>query len=451
MGAPPVLVAPSQLASSASLAAPAQSWPDAAWWRSYGDSELDGLIEEGLADSPTLAVASARLLQAEAALGFSRSASRPSVGAEGSVGVVRQSANALGLPEQYEGLVPTDWNEQGRIAASFNYQLDFFGRNRAAIAAALSEVEAARAEEAAAKLHLSAAIASAYADFVRLSAERAAAAQIVELRQDSEDLVRQRVESGLEHDGQLAQARSETASARGQVEALDGAILRARHALAALLGQGPDRGLAITAPETITLHAQGLPEDAGIALIGRRPDIVAARARAEAAERGIDVARADFYPSINLTALVGLQSIGLDDLAAGDSRFGVAGPAISLPIFSGGRLESAYRGSHARFDEAVALYDQTLVDALREVADVLSDQNALAAELEQSRLALDAAEDAYRVARQRYQGGLSSYIDVLTIENRLVVQRLEVTRLESRAFSLDVALVRALGGGFTEA
>jgi NodT family efflux transporter outer membrane factor (OMF) lipoprotein len=444
----PSLVAQADLASSASFAAPVQAWPDEAWWTAYGDPQLNDLVAEGLVGSPTLTIAAARVRQAEAALGQSRSTLLPSVNADASVGGVQRSANAMGLPDQFTSLVDTDWNEEARVGVSLNYQLDFFGRNRASIAAATSQVEAARAEAASARLQLSTAIAQTYSEFARFTAERRAAAHIVELREGSERLVRQRLEAGLEHEGQLAQARAETAAARSVVAEIDGAVLRTRHGLAALLGQGPDRGLAIAAPETVTLNAFGLPADAGVGLVGRRPDIVAARARVEAAARRIDVARADFYPNINLVALVGLQSIGLDTLSSAGSSFGQVGPAISLPIFSAGRLENAYRGTHAQYVEAVALYNQTVIDALRDVADTISDQTSLDAQLVASRQGVAAAEDAYRVARQRYESGLSTYIDVLTIENRLVEQRLHLTRLESRAFTLDVALVRALGGGF---
>ncbi len=444
----PHLVAPTDLASSASFEAPTQAWPEEAWWRVYGDRQLDALVSEGLSGSPSLTIAAARVRQAEAALGQSRSTLLPSVNAEGSVGSVQRSANAMGLPDQFTPLIDTDWNDEARVGASLTYQLDFFGRNRASIAAATSQVEVARAEDAAARLQLSTAIAQTYAEFAKLSAERRAAARIIELREGSERLVRQRLDAGLEHEGQLAQARAETAAARSVVAEIDGAILRSRHALAALLGRGPDRGLAILAPKEITLNAFGLPADAGVALVGRRPDIVAARARVEAMARRIDVARADFYPNINLTALVGLQTIGLDTLSSADSRFGQVGPAISLPIFSAGRLENAYRGAHAQYDEAVGLYNHTIIDALRDVADVLSDQRSLQAQLAASREGVAAAEDAYRVARNRYEQGLSTYIDVLTIENRLVEQRLHLTQLESRAFTLDVALVRTLGGGF---
>lgn len=128
-----------------------------------------------------------------------------------------------------------------------------------------------------------------------------------------------------------------------------------------------------------------------------------------------------------------------------------AGPAISLPIFSGGRLEGAYRGARAEYDEAVALYDQTLTDALRETADAVADRRALEAQLVETRAAVAASEGAYRLARERYRGGLASYIDTLSVENGLVARRRALTRLEAQAFALDVALVRALGGGFRAA
>ena len=127
---------------------------------------------------------------------------------------------------------------------------------------------------------------------------------------------------------------------------------------------------------------------------------------------------------------------------------GQIGPAISLPIFDGGRIEGAYRGARAQYDEAVATYDQTLTTALREVADALANQRELANELAHSRAALRASEDAYRVTQQRYSAGLSRYLEVLTSEDTLVTQRRAVADLQARAFVQDVALVRALGGGF---
>jgi outer membrane protein TolC len=160
------------------------------------------------------------------------------------------------------------------------------------------------------------------------------------------------------------------------------------------------------------------------------------------------VAKADFYPNIDLTAEIGLQSLGIGSLIKASSVFGAVGPAISLPIFKGGQLEGAYRGARAEYDAAVANYDAAVTQALHDVADVAASQRALGSRLSKSREALASAEGAYRIVQNRYLGGLSTYLEVLTAEDSLIASRQTVADLETRAFALDVALVRALGGGF---
>jgi len=175
---------------------------------------------------------------------------------------------------------------------------------------------------------------------------------------------------------------------------------------------------------------------------------LASRLRAEAASQRIDVARGDFYPNINLSAVIGLQSFGLDALTRSGSDFGSIGPAISLPIFTGGLLEGAYRGARAEYDVSVAAYDAAVTQALHDVADVVVSERALAQRLSKTREALAASEDAYRIIDMRYRGGLSTYLEVLSVEESLIANQQAVADLEMRAFALDVALVRALGGGF---
>ncbi|MCI3135285.1 TolC family protein, partial [Phenylobacterium aquaticum] len=180
----------------------------------------------------------------------------------------------------------------------------------------------------------------------------------------------------------------------------------------------------------------------------RRPDLRAARLRAEAAGKRIAVARAGFYPNINLAAYLGVQSLGLDMLTKSGSDIGQVGAAFSLPIFEGGRLRAGYRGARADYDAAVAAYDQTLIQALNEVADAAAGERALETRLTAAREALEAGEAAYRIARQRYEGGLSTYLTLLTAEDAVIAQRRAVAQLEARALTLDASLVRALGGGF---
>jgi NodT family efflux transporter outer membrane factor (OMF) lipoprotein len=444
------MLQPTSLENPQTFAAPEGKWPSDRWWDAYNDPQLSALIEEGLAKSPTLEVAAARVSAAQAQAQATGAATLPTITGDATAGYTRQSLNA-GFPDQFKPLLPHGWNDAGSASLQLQYQLDFFGRNRAALAAATSQADAAAADEAAARLQISTGIAVAYADLRRLIADRSALSSIVDLRTNSAQLVRQRFQAGLENQGQAAQADSEVASARADLAAIDGQIARARNEIAALMGEGPDRGLAINDPTSPQLAPLALPPTLGADLIGRRPDIVAARARAQAAAQRINVARADFYPDINLSALVGVQSLGLNLLTQGDSRYGTVGPAISLPIFEGGRLEGQYRGAHAEYEEAVATYNQTLVNALRDVANALADRRALDAQITQAHAALASAEQSYSVARQRYDAGLSTYIDVLTVENSLVAQRRNVADLEAQAFSVDVELARALGGGFAAA
>lgn len=160
------------------------------------------------------------------------------------------------------------------------------------------------------------------------------------------------------------------------------------------------------------------------------------------------MARAGFYPNVNLAAFIGVQSLGLGNLTSSGSDIGQAGAAISLPIFEGGRLKGAYRGARAEYDAAVAAYDRTLVQALQEVADAAAGQRALQSRLAAARDSLASGERAYRVARLRYEGGLTSYLTLLTAEDAVIAQRRAVAQLEARALLLDASLVRALGGGF---
>ncbi|MDI1295595.1 MAG: efflux transporter outer membrane subunit, partial [bacterium] len=292
------------------------------------------------------------------------------------------------------------------------------------------------------------AIADAYADLARLYAARDISQGALDIRTATNKLVSDRLNSGLDTRGDLRQAEAGVSAARSDLAAADEAIGLRRNQIAALMGAGPDRGLAITPPTLAGLNAHELPASVTTDLVGRRPDVAAARAQVEAAASRIKVARADFFPAISLSGLIGVQSLGLDYLFKKDSIYGNVGPAISLPIFHGGALAGQYRGARATYDEAVARYDGTVVSAYREVADAVTSQRALDGRLGNARAALTASEEAYSIARKRYEGGLSTYLDVLVVEERLLQARQAVAVLDMRAFTLDIALIRALGGGF---
>ncbi|HEY6018984.1 MAG TPA: efflux transporter outer membrane subunit [Candidatus Paceibacterota bacterium] len=433
-----------QLSSSVSFAAPATAWPDDHWWRTYGDPQLDALIEEALRDSPNLAIAQARLRQAGAMTQMAGAARMPEISANASFSETKQSYNYL-MPRQ---VVPNGWNDYGQATLNLSWELDFWGKNRAALAAATSEQQAAQAEVAQTRLILSTSIATAYADLAQLFTIRDTAEESLALRTKTVVLFRQRNEFGLENLASVRQVEARQAAAEAELLSIDERIALQRNGIAALLGAGPDRGLAISRPTVHFAGSTGLPSNLALELLGRRPDIVAARLRTEAAAKRIDQQKAGFYPSINLMAFAGVQSLGINNLGKSGSDIGSVGPAISLPIFNTERLQGQLRGAHAEYDAAVSVYNATLTNALREVADSATSRKALDGELSASRAAVSAAAEAHSIVSARYKGELATYLDVLSAEDQLISAQRGLAEIETRAMVLDVAMVRALGGGF---
>lgn len=423
------------------------AWPSDQWWKVYGDAQLNALIDEALQNAPSMAVAKARLMNAEGTAQQKGAALLPEVSGNASLDHMKQSYNN-GFPP---ALVPHGYNNETRTTLDFSYEIDFWGKNRAALAAATSELEASRADAAQARITLATSIASAYAELAQLYTQRDTNEAALKVREETLDLFQQRLANGLETRGSVKQMEARRALAQAELKATDESIGLQRNKLAALAGAGPDRGLQLTRPQIDLTKPFGLPAQLPVELLGRRPDIVAARLRAEAAGKQINVAQAAFYPNVNLSAYIGFQSLGLSMLSRNGSDIGSIGPAISLPIFNGGRLRGQFRSASASYDEAVANYDQAVTQALQDVADVGVSEKALAGRLHDMQAAADAAEEAYRIASNRYTGGLNTYLDVLNAQDTLISNLRQLSDLRSRLFTLDVALVRALGGGYRAA
>jgi len=439
----PAMLAPSDLHGGKLLTASAVDWPTDTWWQRYRDPQLDKLVGEATLSSPTLEVAAARVRRAEAITDQTRASDLPQL----TLGASFAEAKASywnGVP--FAG-VPKGINDAAGVRLGLDWNLDFFGRNSAAIAAALSATDASRADAAQARLVLTTAVASAYADLLGQMRDVDLATDTVSVRERTADLVTRRRAEGLETLASQGQAQSALESARQALGASNELVDLTRLRLATLLGAGPDRAETITRPADPALTVFGLPSNVPADLIGRRPDVRAARYRVEVRAAQIKQARAGFYPSINLSAFIGPQVLGLGQFFNAQSIAGNIGPAISLPIFRGGALSANYRGSRADYDEAVASYNDALIHALQDVAQVTTSTRALAEQLGHAHAARDAASVAYQAATLRYRGGLLSYIAVLSAENTLISTRHAVSQLETRRFALDVALVRALGGG----
>jgi NodT family efflux transporter outer membrane factor (OMF) lipoprotein len=437
--------APATFASIKSLGNTEAAWPADGWWLRYQDPQLSRLIDEALINSPNLEAAAARMRAADGFAQRAGAALKPSVDGFAQPEFAKQSQNQSVPP----AMIPDGWNDSGSLGLSFSLDLDLWGKNRAAFHAANADADAARYEMEEAKLALTTGIASAYADLASLYAQRDTFESALTIRTETAKLVAQRAASGLDTRAQLKQAEARLPQTQAELEATDEAIALTKNALAALVGSGPDRALTIARPTVGALQAQGVPADASIELIARRPDIAAARARVEGANDRIKEAKAAFYPNVNLSALIGLSSFGLGNLFNSGSGIGSVSPAVSLPLFHGGALQGQYRGRRGQYDEAVALYDRQVIEALHETADAVTSRKLLVSRLANSRRALADFEEANSLARKRYEHGLSTYLDVLTAEESVLEARLDVAQLETRAFSLDVQLIRALGGGFS--
>jgi NodT family efflux transporter outer membrane factor (OMF) lipoprotein len=444
LGPMPQPIPVAELESVRSFGAPAGDWPAQNWWASFQDPQLDKLIGEALDHSPSMVEAQARLQDAVARTGEARSALYPTLGANASVTRDKLSYNSI-FPA---AAVPRGWNDMGRTTLDFSWELDFWGKNRSALHAAVSETDAAEADAAGARLLLTTSVADAYVRLQYLFVRRDVAAQSLRNRQDSLRLVQRRFAQGLDAQVSIEEASAREDLAKADLAEADEQIQLARNGIAALLGRGPDRGLDITRPELSARRSVGLPPTIQADLLGRKPEVVAARWRVEAAAKRIGVAKASFYPDVNLTAFLGFESLGLSNLTSAGSNVGGFGPALHLPIFEGGRLRANYRSARAEYDLAVANYNDALTQALRETADAARSLTAQKDRLVATDAGLSRSETAYALAKKRYDGGLADFQTVLTAEDALLQAQIADTAIHMRGYSLDVALVKALGGGF---
>lgn len=423
------------------------AWPTDEWWLAYQDTQLNQLMQHALANSPTLAAAQARIARAQASANLSRAADLPQVGVGIDASYGRQSENYL-IPHPPLGPAG-QYISQGQAAVNFGYELDVWGKNAALIRAADAQVKAASFDRDAARLALTTSIARAYAQLAAQFEMRDVLDATQQQRREIHKLIDQRVANGLDTKVEVKQAETNEAALRIEQEQLATAIKVTRLQLATLAGDMPSAAESIKRP-TMYGASFTVPANLPLDLLGRRPELAAQRARIAAAIGDKEAARAQFYPNINLNALIGFQAIGLGQLFNAGSQISSVGPAVRLPLFDGGRLQANYAAKASDIDAAVAQYNQSVLSAAQDVAEQLTRAADLAREEAATREALAAAEEAHRLATLRYKGGLSPYLTVLTVETQLLAQRRALTSLKARRDDLQIALIRALGGGFAE-
>jgi NodT family efflux transporter outer membrane factor (OMF) lipoprotein len=437
---------PNSLHAEQSLQGVAQdpaAWPQTQWWTRYGDAQLNALIDEALTGNPTLRVAEARTRAALAQVAAVDSARYPSAGSSGQAVRGRFSEHGL-FPAPFAG----NWDTLSALTATLSWQVDFWGKNRAAYESAVGAERAAQIDSEAARLTLAANIAHVYARLQEDTLQLNVARDTLKDREQVLNLTRDRNAAGLDSRLELTQAQAAIPAAREQIDQLEEAATLARHVLAALTGAGPDRSLSIHDP-TLSVSVQNtLPAAVPAELLGHRPDLLAQRWRVEAASQSIREAKAEFYPNVDLVAFVGLQNLGSTNLlSAANRQYGIA-PAFTLPLFDAGKRRAHLAAEDAQYDAAVEQYNQLVTDGLREVVDALTSMESLARQRGEERDALANAQEAYDLSVLRYREGLGNYLQVLSAESQLLAQRSLEAQLQARSLDLSVDLVQALGGGF---
>jgi multidrug efflux system outer membrane protein len=421
-----------------------EGWPEAQWWTAYHDAQLNALIKQALAGGPSLEVAAAHIGTARSAL--SRSAADLGVDVSAYVNANRQRYSGTGLfPAPIGGAYFT--SETLRLDVRYNF--DWWGKNRAQVAAAVGELNAGRAEYAEAEQSLAAAIAQSYfrlqGAWARLAnAEQLAATQTA-LVQDKA----RRIARGLANADEQRAAEADLSLIRKQQAMLSADIAHEREALRALAG-ADNSALADLKPAALMPAPHALPAHLGMDLLARRPDLQAARWKLEASLSKIDAAKAAFYPDLNLTGSIGLDTVKVENLLRAASRTVYLGPTLTLPLFDSKRLDAQLDSARTGRNERIAEYNQAIIEAVRDVAQGGAQLQGIERQIAQQAEATGSARAQLASAQARLDHGLADNGSVLNARLALLKQRDADVYLQQVQLLAEVALTNALGGGYHE-
>lgn len=414
------------------------------WWRALGDAQLDRILDDALDGAPSLRVQHERVEQALAEARVEHAAQLPKLDAEADA-VAQRLSNSYRTPPPAAG----HWQVDAQALLTASWDLDLAGRLRAMSRAARLRADRQRALEDAAKVSLEAAIVETY---LQLALEQQLLAIAHDTLAQHEHLLRlttARVDADIDMQVAALRAGEPVPLAQASIERHNAAAAQLKHRLAALVGKGPGYADTLVASAGALVTPLPLPAVLPASLVGTRPDVLAARYDVEAQSAGIDAAHAAFYPDINLLAFAGVQSYGFRALLHGSSGTLGAGPALTLPIFEGGRLQAELRAQRSAYNAAVAAYDDTVVNALAQVSDALTEIDALSRERGLHRQALEQARQAYDIETRRYAKGIAGYLDVLLAQGRLLEDRTSAAQADASFAIEHVRLIAALGGAST--
>ena len=418
-----------------------------AWWTSFQDAELNSLVERAAGQNLDLKVALERVREARAARGISKSGFFPSVDAGVSGSRNRQRVIAAGAPGSVK-IVPVEFNNfQGDLAAS--WELDVFGGIRRGVQAASADVAAAEENRRDVLVILQGDVGRVYAKLRGFQRRLEIANKNIKTQQDTLDLTRARAKAGLATDLDVSRASAQLESTRAVVPTLVSGIDVSIHRLSVLLGEEPgalrsELENASPIPTAEPDVGVGLPSD----LLKRRPDIRRSEAQLAAATARVGEAKADLFPHFVLTGTAGRQATQLHDLTLGAGNFFSAGPGITLPLFTGGRIRSNIALQNSRQRQALISYQSSVLHALEEVENALVDYSEEQERRDRLNQAAQQSQLAVDLATEQYKAGLTDFLSVLDAERELYADEDQAVQSETSVTTDVIALYRALGGGW---
>lgn len=425
-------------------AQPADRLPRDRWWTLYDSQELDELQTRLLAGNPTLAAALADYAQARALADQARAGLFPTVGVGASVQRNRESLNA-----PLRGPTTPTYYDADTLGGSVSYELDLWGRIRNEVAAGAANAAAAEADLENARLSLTAQLADDYIQLRSLDRSGAILDDAVKAYARALTLTEQRHNAGIAPGLDVSQAQTQLDAARSQVEQTLVSRALMEHAIAALLGVSAST-FSIR-PQIVDIKLPHIPSGVPDTLLERRPDVAAAQRRMIAANAGIGVARAAYFPTLTLEGTGGYQSTSFASWLTAPSAFWAVGPNALLTVLDGGLRRAQVAQARAEFDASAAAYRGVVVSAFQQVEDSLASLNHYHDAAVQEKAAVDAAQRTLNLSMALYVQGAVDYLNVITAQTALLQAQLQALTLDTLQLRASVDLIRALGGGWEDA
>ena len=415
------------------------------WWTMFSDTQLNAFEPQVDTANQTLKAAEANFRAARAQIGYARSYEAPTIGTEPSIGAVRDSAHQPYLTSTMAN------NGEGNftLPVDLNYEIDLWGRIRRGVTSARALTQASDADLETMRLSLHAELAMDYFGLRTADAQTQLLEDTVKAYEQALQLTQDRFEGGAAPQSDVAQARTQLDQARVQLTDIEVHRTQYEHAVAVLIGKPPAE-LTIP-PIPLNQNAPALPKIPGVVpsvLLERRPDIAGDERRMASANEQIGIAQAAFYPTLSLSAIAGFQGTSAMNWFTWPSRFWAVGPTLSQTLFDAGRRRSVKNMTEAQYDGTVATYRQTVLTAFQQVEDNLAALRVLANEAQQQHEATASAEQSLDLFQTRYEGGVDTYLQVVTWQTAALYNQRNDLDIMQRRLDASVLLIKALGGGW---